>query len=167
MYCPKCNQQQISESVRFCSRCGFALDAVAQLIANDGVLAPFQTELQGLQTSPRRKGIRDGAKLTLAGLVLTPVGYALCFIFDSPIPVILPLTVFLAGLAWMLYFRVFGETAALAPKPPPSSLFDTSSLDFALPSARSIPASLHTSDTAEMMPPPSVAEHTTKLLDTD
>jgi ribosomal protein L37E len=33
MYCPKCSQQQVSEEVRFCSRCGFSLSAVRELIA--------------------------------------------------------------------------------------------------------------------------------------
>jgi uncharacterized membrane protein YvbJ len=41
MYCPKCSQQQISDEMRFCSRCGFPLGAVKELIANDGA------ELQG------------------------------------------------------------------------------------------------------------------------
>ena len=34
MYCPKCSQLQISEEMRFCSRCGFALGAVRELVAS-------------------------------------------------------------------------------------------------------------------------------------
>jgi predicted amidophosphoribosyltransferase len=37
MFCPKCNQQQASDEMRFCARCGFPLSAVADLIAHNGV----------------------------------------------------------------------------------------------------------------------------------
>jgi len=32
MHCPKCGQQQVSDEMRFCSRCGFALGIVTELI---------------------------------------------------------------------------------------------------------------------------------------
>jgi hypothetical protein len=38
MYCPKCGQQQLSNETRFCSRCGFLLTTIADVIANGGVL---------------------------------------------------------------------------------------------------------------------------------
>jgi hypothetical protein len=40
MYCPKCNQAQASEEMRYCSRCGFPLTTVALLLQNDGKLPP-------------------------------------------------------------------------------------------------------------------------------
>src|SRR5689334_22117728 len=33
MFCPKCGQEQASESVRFCSRCGFKLNIVEEPLA--------------------------------------------------------------------------------------------------------------------------------------
>ncbi len=33
MYCPNCGQQQVSEEMRFCSRCGLALSGLAEWLA--------------------------------------------------------------------------------------------------------------------------------------
>lgn len=165
MYCPKCSQQQVAEAARFCSRCGFPLDAVVELIANDGLPAPRAAAPPEVAPPLRRKGIREGAKVGLAGLVLMPIGYALCFVFHSPIPFVITLTVFLMGLAQMLYFRVFGDVET--PVPRRVSFLDAPpARDFALPSvaAAQLPPRVNT---AEMAPPSSVAEQTTTLLDKD
>ena len=37
MFCPKCSQQQVSNDTRFCSRCGFQLNFVKALLANDNL----------------------------------------------------------------------------------------------------------------------------------
>ena len=39
MYCPNCGQQQISDEMRFCSRCGLALSGLAEWLARGGVPA--------------------------------------------------------------------------------------------------------------------------------
>ncbi len=36
MYCPQCSQPQLSEEMRFCSRCGFSLSGVKELVAAGG-----------------------------------------------------------------------------------------------------------------------------------
>jgi predicted amidophosphoribosyltransferase len=59
MYCPQCSQEQVSEEMRFCSRCGFPLAIVSQLVRNGGALEGFDPEAKG-QLSPRQKGIRWG-----------------------------------------------------------------------------------------------------------
>ena len=33
MHCPQCGQQVVSDGVRFCNRCGFALDGVKDLLS--------------------------------------------------------------------------------------------------------------------------------------
>ncbi|HMJ09114.1 MAG TPA: zinc ribbon domain-containing protein [Pyrinomonadaceae bacterium] len=38
MHCPRCGQQQISAETKFCSRCGFQLALVSELLANGGFL---------------------------------------------------------------------------------------------------------------------------------
>jgi len=45
MHCPRCGQQQVSEDIKFCSRCGFSLFLVSEILLNDGFL-PQLTELQ-------------------------------------------------------------------------------------------------------------------------
>ncbi|HYP51045.1 MAG TPA: hypothetical protein VEQ34_08905, partial [Pyrinomonadaceae bacterium] len=38
MFCPNCGQQQATEQMRFCSRCGFPLGLVTEILANGGFL---------------------------------------------------------------------------------------------------------------------------------
>jgi len=38
MFCPRCSQEQISEEVKFCSRCGFPLTLVSEVLAHGGFL---------------------------------------------------------------------------------------------------------------------------------
>ncbi len=63
MYCPKCSQQQVSEDLRYCSRCGFPLTGVALVLNNDGLIPQLAA-----QNIPRRRGnmIKEGLILTLA-----------------------------------------------------------------------------------------------------
>ena len=65
MFCPKCGQQN-TETVRFCTRCGFRLVAVKQLLADDGVLSPVEPEV----LHPRRKDLNLGALLMYFGSLL-------------------------------------------------------------------------------------------------
>src|SRR5262245_62013450 len=38
MHCPRCGQQQVTEDTKFCSRCGFSLNIIAEVVANGGSL---------------------------------------------------------------------------------------------------------------------------------
>ena len=62
MYCPRCGQQKVSESVRFCSRCGFKLDVVKACLTTGGA-----------SDSPPlpKRSINLGVVLMLLGTVLT------------------------------------------------------------------------------------------------
>src|SRR5262245_35833729 len=59
MYCPKCSHQAVSNNVRFCPGCGFRMDGVAELVANDGVIAADEEEAP----KPRRSMVKRGALL--------------------------------------------------------------------------------------------------------
>jgi len=73
MYCPKCSQAQISEDIRFCSRCGFLLTGVAQLIANDGIVAEAPEKRKKLRGKLRERGIKQGMFMFLLSVLLTPI----------------------------------------------------------------------------------------------
>jgi hypothetical protein len=164
MHCPKCGQQQLSNEVRFCSRCGFRLSLVAELITNDGLLPVNQALAEPDKRPARPRGVRLGAKLMFLSAVLLPIALGLSIIADSPGPFIIPFTIFLAGFAWMLYSFIFGEestprateitqpgdSARALPQPPPASI------NMARP--RRI-------NTAEIVEPTSVTDHTTRLLE--
>lgn len=85
----------------------------------------------------------------LAGLASIPAGYGLCFLFHSGVPVIIPVTLFLAGLAWMFYSRIFGVD-----QPPPLT-------DHGLQSMRFDP---ERKSTEALAPPFAVTEPTTRLF---
>lgn len=59
MYCPRCSQQAVSNNVRFCPGCGFRLEGVAELIANNDAF------VSGEETAPkpRRSMVKRGALL--------------------------------------------------------------------------------------------------------
>lgn len=58
MFCPRCGQQQISEETKFCSRCGFQLGLVGELLLNNGFL-PQLAELYNKKSGwfTRRNGL--------------------------------------------------------------------------------------------------------------
>lgn len=168
MYCPKCNQQQVSSNVRFCSRCGFPLETVANLLAHDGVLTALGTK--GEQPlSPRQKGVRQGTALMLASLIVSFIAALLSiFVLGKP-ELFLPLTggaVFLCGMLRILYAYIFERSAEMQQQPFEPSHLNAATRDY-LPLAQddSVPGlSPRRVNTAEMVMPPSVTEHTTKLL---
>ena len=166
MFCPKCGQQQIADNTRFCSRCGLPIDGLAQWLAGD---TPPVAQDKGLAVavSPRRKGIRLGAKIMFLSAVLTPLFILLSVIADAGEPLIFPFLLFLTGLAVILYSSIFREksTTQITQARPVvlGSAFGTN----ALPPASNTWASSRRGPevrTAELAQPPSVTEKTTKLL---
>ncbi len=170
MYCPKCGQQQISDNTKFCSRCGLPLSGLAEWLAGDGVPARRE-EAQPSTPSPRRKGIKRGGKLMFLACAMLPIIIALCIIFEEGAPLLIPFITFFAGLLVTLYARIFGEEIS----PVKSQSTRTSGLGTtfgggALPSASNMRMSGVGEErmrTAEIVRPPSVTEHTTRLLDRD
>ncbi len=73
MFCPQCGQQQTSGLIRFCSRCGFPLDGVIQLLGNGGMLPAYRSPEEATQMSPRKKGVRQGGILFLSGILVVPL----------------------------------------------------------------------------------------------
>jgi len=167
MYCPNCGQQQISGEMRFCSRCGQALSGLAEWLAGGGLPAQHKVEVHVSTTpSPRRKGMRRAAKLMFFSGVLFPVFIVISLAIDEGGPLIIPVLLFFISLVMMLYARLFGDkttshvaqTTTLNSAPTPSSL----------PPATSIPInSRQQVRTNELAQPPSVTEHTTRLLDNE
>lgn len=170
MFCPKCNQQQASDEMRFCSRCGFPLSAVADLIAHNGVPAKVMSEDR---LSTRQKGVRQGVLLLFASLI---IGFftALLSVFVIGRPeLFVPLTagiLFLSGILRVAYAYMFeSETHIEQLSPHPIQLM-RSERGYALPEAQSVSATGFEAQrvkTAEIVAPPSVTERTTRLLNQD
>jgi len=67
MYCPKCSHQAVSNNVRFCPGCGFRMDGVAELLANNGVFAAEEEKLPKPRRSMVKRGAFFGAALMFIG----------------------------------------------------------------------------------------------------
>ena len=176
MYCPQCGQQQATGVVRFCSRCGFPLDGVIQLLGTGGMLPVYHQSDEPVQISARRKGVKQGAILLLSGAVIVPILGVLASFSNAAFPQILAalaaIICFIGGPFRMLFAALFEEGAPRrfpAYGPPPIAApqqFAPPRQHNALPPppARS-PSAWRKPNTAELANPPSVTENTTRLLD--
>lgn len=175
MFCPQCGQQQVSGAVRFCSRCGFPLDGVIQLLATGGNLPVYRSSDEPVQISPRRKGVKQGAVLLLSGAVIVPILGVLASFSNAAFPQILAamaaIICFIGGPFRMLYAALFEEPAPrrlpiYGPPPvaPPQFVPPRQNAALPPPPARS-PSAWRRPTTAELANPPSVTENTTRLLD--
>jgi hypothetical protein len=173
MYCPKCSQQQISDEMRFCSRCGFSLAAVRDLIdgSNEAVELTGKTQSEKVARSP--KSVRRGAWLILASVIGTiPVGFLTAIEDEFAVFLFLPFLCFIVGLAHILYgVFVSDRKAARAAETRQNTAALTAARSSAaaqLPPSRVAPVGNFTpkrTETAEMIQPPSVTENTTRLLE--
>ena len=178
MFCPQCGQQQVTGVIRFCSRCGFPLDGLVQLLNNGGMLPVLRDPDDPVPVSPRRKGVKQGGLLFLSGALIVPIlGMLASFsnvVFFEVITALAAIVCFVGGPLRMLYAAVFEEGA---PKPfrpygPPAPLpmhpqqFGPPQQRPALtpPPARA-QGGWRRPTTAELANPPSVTENTTRLLD--
>lgn len=182
MFCPQCGQKQLSDGVRFCSSCGFRLEAVTQLLTTNG--QPHWQPPQSMQPagprppSPRRNGVKQGVMLWGIGTLLVPVLAILNF--PEEVVGLAAVICFIGGFLRMLYALFFEDSVAAAQQhlppapsyvPPavPPSHFAARGSESALPPAQSQPTPAYRPrrfDTGELVnPPPSVVDHTTRLLD--
>lgn len=177
MFCPKCGQQQASEDVRFCSRCGLSLGAVAQVLEGGSLPA---TRAEGHRAlTKRQRGMRKGFML-MAGSIGFAALVVLLTLMKDDFFILMPLAVvlFIAGLMRLLYGWLLEEEHAAdaagkrakkwrggAQSSP--ALEGTHARGGELPPARGFSATDFASrrtDTNQIRQPPSVTEHTTKLL---
>jgi Ca2+/H+ antiporter len=168
MYCPQCSQEQIAEEMRFCSRCGFPLAVVSQIVRNGGALGALEAEAKG-KLSPRQKGIRWGLIVMAISVLLVPVAAMMTALEEDFAVLFIPtFLIFAIGLVRLLYAFLLAQKT-----PTENSLFaarKTGQLPdaqaSALPAGQSIPVTAWRQpvNTSEMVQPSSVTDHTTKLL---
>lgn len=185
MYCPKCSQPQVSDETQFCSRCGSPLNNLKEMVLSDGKTQVSRSRAGEADVSPRQKGVRQGAMLMLLAIILIPAYILLAALFpandhlvessvsDTPFEKIsqaVLFTIFMLGLARVLYARLFQQGASLREDGAETeiALLRGSASNYELPPAQSNPVAGFGSwqaDTGEMVRPRSSREHTTKSLD--
>jgi hypothetical protein len=166
--------------MRFCSRCGFPLGGVAHLLAQGGALPMNTTTQQGRELSPRQLGTRQGAMLMFSTLLVVPIISLLSTFIIGWQALLIPLSAlltFVGGLLRIIYARLYEDDTpgikqdSPAYVPPLSTAqLNTGVRGSALPPPQSIPVPTFAprrANTAELVPPPSITENTTRLLDED
>jgi hypothetical protein len=164
MYCPRCSHQAVSTNVRFCPGCGFRLEGVAELIANNGVSVADEEK----PPKPRRSMVKRGALLG-ATLGFISCFWVLMLVSSKPAPKVVAVFCWLALMAFIgisgyvkrLFTKIFSE------EEPSSSKKIASPGGPALPAAYSAPVAdsdRQFVDTAKMGQPLSVTEQTTSRL---
>ena len=163
MHCPQCGQQ-FSVEVRFCKSCGFSLHRVRELLDPAATSPTHEKETHKTRRSRSRMGLYRGVIILSIGIILLSLGS-----FKGNL---LPLAILIFGLMRIVYALIFQDDTRK--KKQEHSLRDianqlgSANLSNALPSSQTVPVSVFRTrriDTAEMVHPPSVTEHTTKLLD--
>ena len=70
MYCPRCGHQSISDSLRFCSYCGFKLSVVKASLADEDEASESTFTIQVINKELRQRDINIGVILMFAGALL-------------------------------------------------------------------------------------------------
>jgi hypothetical protein len=176
MYCPQCGQQQASDAIRFCSRCGFLLDGVSAVVASGGIVPTRYVQPVSQKPSPRGKGVRQGAMLMLSGMLVVPIVALLSYnLLYNGSEIIIPLSAmfcFIGGLLRILYALLMEDSTPeiandeLAGYGQQASQFNPAARHTALPPPSANIANWRPpASTAEIYQPPSITENTTRLLD--
>ena len=147
------------------------------MLAHGGMIPHYQPVPGEKEISARRKGVKQGALLMLIGAVLVPLmgvfsAFApgrleLMFEFFAALSAII---CFVGGPLRMLFAAIFEEGAPprqfVAPQSFPAPIGPAARVS-ALPPASPNPANqrLPRPQTAEIFQPPSVTDHTTRLLE--
>lgn len=179
MFCPQCGQRQPSNEARFCSSCGFQMYVVTELLKSGGQLTR-RPPAPG-QMSPRSRGLRQGVMLMLSTLVIVPLmGILGAAMLGLPGELVGATAVMLmmGGFLRMMYALLFESSETPEPANAPTQYVPPASVPnylgmhqtpSALPPQQSAPVNTyrapHRFDTGEIVPPSSVTDHTTRLLD--
>ena len=180
MHCPRCGQQQVSDQTKFCSRCGFQLGLVAELLANGGFLPQLAELHKGKSTwFSRKNGVVFTVLWFIFWVMMVPAFFGLADVEEAAAAS----AVF--GIFSSIMFMIISlgvlkrapKPYELAPNqiPPPPSLYGNAAVG-ALPPQQSQPVSTYVPtegswrapDRGDLLKRPgSVTEGTTKLLKKD
>lgn len=179
MFCPSCSQELISRETKYCSRCGFLMTGVIDLIDNRGGSKKETVLDRVFGDSPRQKGIKQGLFIFLLSFLVVPIITIITVADDAePYAVILAaMLLVMGGILRMVYAFLFQSNQRKE---------DSHQVNFAAHAQRSIhenqtgkslpeatsepvsdfvpPAESNWRDTNDLVPR-SVTEETTNLLE--
>ncbi|MBS1792434.1 MAG: zinc ribbon domain-containing protein [Acidobacteria bacterium] len=178
VYCPRCGQEQITPEVRFCSRCGFVMTGMSEIVLTGGVPTHLDPTAPQLPT-PRRRGLKQGGAWFLFGVFMVPLLGVLSLLIRFPQEIIglAAIVFYLGGVVRMLYALMF-ENGTPGEKTLEENVYHTAQKLMnrkktagELPAHQTIPAESYMPprqsnwrDTNDLQPT-SVTDPTTKLLE--
>jgi hypothetical protein len=176
MFCPQCGQEKISMETNYCSRCGFLLVAVGDLLQTGGINPHAVSTRTPTTLSPRKRGIKQGLFLFLSTFLFAPLmGMISLALKIEPFPVGIAVVVcFIGGLLRMVYALMFESAEPGVPILEEKVIANASlppTRPNVLPSQNTVPAAQYFKPTAgnwrdtNDLQPASVTENTTKLLE--
>jgi hypothetical protein len=178
MHCPRCGQQQVSEDIKFCSRCGLPLGIVSEVVAQGGYLPQLADLSDPKKTFFNKK---NGAVFSVIWLISC---IFLAIVFDGIMNVNRMGELFAAagifgGILILLISLVYLPSSKKRPvagtafERVPESLYGAAQNN-ALPPRQTHPATdfvpaagWRAPETGEFAVPGSVTDSTTKLLKQD
>lgn len=180
MHCPRCGQQQVSEEIKFCSRCGLPLGLVSEVVAQGGYL-PQLAELGDEKKTffNKKNGVAVGFiwciffifVAIIFGIVLNVNRLGEAF---SALGIFGAVMIILASLVFLPGSKKRSGIADMSSARIPEGLSGNAAGNAALPPQQSIPASAYAPpagwrapETSEFAVPESVTDSTTKLLKHD
>ena len=184
MHCPVCGQKQVAENTRFCSRCGFLLTGVIEVMANNGLLPNQndQTQIE-FKDSPRKRGIKQGAMIMLVGMLLIVPIIAMIHVATDTEPIVMAIAgiiSFWGGILRMIYAWMFeskfpgGKTLEQNIIANTQNFIGGKPSQQSLPPSQSIPVNNYVApnagswrETNDLVEVGSVTDNTTKLLEKD
>jgi len=178
MHCPSCGQKQIAEETKFCSRCGFSLALVSEILANGGVLPQL---IRSKKDKKKRLTRRNGLIFSLFWFMF--FGLLLAAIFAiAGVEELAAISGAIGTMGGLIFLIASFVLLKPAPENQNSALSNLSEADIqnlsgtnqtALPAQQSTPVSAYAPpagnwrDTNDLAQPSSVTEQTTKLLERD
>lgn len=174
MHCPSCGQQQVSAEIKFCSRCGFPLGLVSEILANGG----FLPQLADLHKTKPKITKKHGVVFSVMWflfflLIMTPFWGILNVDKMAGISAVVGI---FGGLMWLIGSLVLLKSGKdiypfnQVPTNQPNSLYGAGNYQ-ALPPQQSIPVSNYAPpmagswrETNDLVQPGSVTDETTRML---
>jgi len=179
MYCPKCSQEQTEDGLRYCSRCGFQLGVVKELLAerDSAPVVTAGSQAPAKFFSRRKQDLLFGATvMSVAATIVVQLSWV-----APKAAIIFPLWMTWLGFSlFVLYFdvlvrvarRFFSDDDHGSDPPfqtrPPGFTNKVSPATSELPPMQNRPKPALGFDrvnTGEIVQPLSVTDHTTNLLD--
>ncbi len=181
MYCPRCSQQQVSEETKFCSRCGFPLGLVSEILSHGGFLPQLADVYKSKRIFTKWNVIKFGLIWFMFwSMLMTPLlaiagGEEICAVtailgFIGGLIIVVLAALFLTNEPKNVQGNFLNENVTPMP-----AQFKGNRSQSALPPQQSHPVNSYVPpinswkapDTGEFVRPGSVIEGTTKLLQKD